>query len=196
MPVSELPDDANAASGHSDRRAAADRHATSTLGRELTGTPSQHIAMAILRHLDAIATGPGRGALYGRTQGDRQKRKCEQLERTSPVSLRKRATAARVRAAAPPLVVFALVFATSLFAAGCGRRATDADCSLIVDKSVELQLKDMKLDDADQIRKQEDSVRAQLQPEIGSCEGRRVTERAMNCVKAAQTTQDLDRCLQ
>jgi hypothetical protein len=94
----------------------------------------------------------------------------------------------------PPPDLVALV--AGLFAlSGCGRRASEADCRLIVDKSVELQLRAVNFTDLSQIRKQEEHVRAELQPELESCEGRRVTDRVMRCVTAASSMQELDRCL-
>jgi hypothetical protein len=80
-------------------------------------------------------------------------------------------------------------------AIGCGRRATRADCQLLVDRGVELQMKGMSLTDRTAIKKREQQVRDSLQTEIDSCEGRRVTERMMACVKAAPTTAELDQCL-
>jgi len=79
--------------------------------------------------------------------------------------------------------------------AGCGRRATQADCQLIVDKAVELQMKEMSLRDASEIQQREQQVRAELEAEIKSCEGRHVTARTLECVQAARTTQGLDACL-
>jgi hypothetical protein len=79
--------------------------------------------------------------------------------------------------------------------AGCGHRATQADCQLIVDKAVELQLKEMDEHDAPAIQKREQQVRAELGGEIEACEGRHVTERTLSCVRAATTTQGLDTCL-
>jgi hypothetical protein len=78
---------------------------------------------------------------------------------------------------------------------GCGRRATEADCRLIVDKAVELQMKELSRTEAPAIQKREEEVRTELQGEIRSCEGRHVTERTMSCVQAATTTQGLDACL-
>ena len=78
---------------------------------------------------------------------------------------------------------------------GCGRRATELDCQLIVDKSVELQLRESNQTSAEAIEKREEQVRAELQDEIKSCEGRRVTEKTLACVQAAPTTQELDQCL-
>jgi hypothetical protein len=79
--------------------------------------------------------------------------------------------------------------------AGCGRRATRADCQLIVDKSVELQMKEMSLGDPGEIAKREQQVRLALEGEIKSCEGRHVTDATLACVNAATTTRGLDACL-
>ena len=78
---------------------------------------------------------------------------------------------------------------------GCGRRATELDCQLIVDKSVELQLRETNQTSAEAIQKREEQVRAELQDEMKSCEGRRVTEKTLSCVKAASTMQELEKCL-
>jgi hypothetical protein len=87
------------------------------------------------------------------------------------------------------------IVAALLAGTGCGRRATLADCQLIVDRGVELQMKGMSLTDSAAVQKREEQVRASLQIEIDSCEGRRVTARMMACVRAAPTTADLDQCL-
>jgi hypothetical protein len=78
---------------------------------------------------------------------------------------------------------------------GCGHRATELDCQLIVDKSVELQLRETNQTSPEAIEKREEQVRAELQEEIKSCEGRRVTEKTLACVHSASTTQELDKCL-
>jgi hypothetical protein len=80
-------------------------------------------------------------------------------------------------------------------AAGCGRRATDADCRLIVDRSVELQMKEMSYNDAAAIAEREQQVRAELDDQIRSCEARRVTDKTVACVRAAATIKELDSCL-
>jgi hypothetical protein len=80
-------------------------------------------------------------------------------------------------------------------AAACGRRATLDDCRLIVDRSVELEMRQMSLIDPSAIRKREDDVRSALQSELTSCEGRRVTGRTISCVQRANTLLELDQCL-
>lgn len=77
----------------------------------------------------------------------------------------------------------------------CGRRATHADCELIVDKSVELQLRELSGANTADVQKRIEEVRAALQDDIASCEGRRVTEHTVECVQAAKATRELDQCL-
>jgi hypothetical protein len=83
----------------------------------------------------------------------------------------------------------------AVLAAGCGRRATPADCRLIVDKSVELQLKMLSETDAPSVARKEQLVRAQMQDELKACEGRLVSDKMMSCVISAPTTEELEQCL-
>jgi hypothetical protein len=78
---------------------------------------------------------------------------------------------------------------------GCGRRATPADCQLIVDKSVELQMKEMSETDPAVIKERKEHIRGELQDDLKSCETRRVTDKTMACVASAPSTQELDKCL-
>jgi hypothetical protein len=84
--------------------------------------------------------------------------------------------------------------ALAVATASCGRRATAQDCQLIVDRSVELQVRESGGDPAE-AAKREDAVRAQLESELKACEGRRVTERTMRCVQGAKSSRELDDCL-
>jgi hypothetical protein len=78
---------------------------------------------------------------------------------------------------------------------GCGRRATHADCQLIVDRSVELRLKGQDETDPKVVAKREAQVRAELDDKISSCESRRVTDKMMACVKSATSSEELETCL-
>jgi hypothetical protein len=92
------------------------------------------------------------------------------------------------RLAFPPLL---------LLCAACGRRATRADCQLIVDRSVEVQLSEKGQTDPAAIAKRKGEVRADLDDKISACEReRRVTDKMMACVQSASTTSDLAACLQ
>jgi hypothetical protein len=83
----------------------------------------------------------------------------------------------------------------AMVAAGCGRRATAADCRLIVDKSVELQLKMLSDTDPTSIARREQQVRTAMQGELKACEGRLVSDKMMSCVISAPTTEELEQCL-
>jgi hypothetical protein len=95
------------------------------------------------------------------------------------------------RLAFPPLLPLLLL------CAACGRRATRADCQLIVDRSVEVQLSEKGQTDPAAIAKRKAEVRADLDDKINTCEReRRVTDRMMACVQSASTTSDIAACLQ
>jgi hypothetical protein len=78
---------------------------------------------------------------------------------------------------------------------GCGRKATEADCQLIVDRSVELQMKEMEKSEREAIEKRQVQLRKELQGEMKDCVGRRVTDKMMACVRAAQSSGDLEKCV-
>jgi hypothetical protein len=110
------------------------------------------------------------------------------------VCVRSRLPVRRPTATALPLALAIVAFGAG--GSGCGRRATHEDCQLIVDRSVELQLRETNETDAQAIAKRTAEVRAALDGEIKSCErDRRVTEKTMACVRSAKTTQELDTCL-
>lgn len=88
-----------------------------------------------------------------------------------------------------------LIATASLPGVGCGRRATAADCQLIVDKSVELQSREQSDTDPAAIQERAKRIRAALDDELKACQSRRVTDRTMTCVKDATSTKELDACL-
>lgn len=90
--------------------------------------------------------------------------------------------------------VFVGLFACSVVA-GCGRKATEADCQLIIDRNVEVQMKAMHIDDQPTITKKQEELRAQFKDDMKDCEGRRVTDKMMNCVRNAQTGDEVTECL-
>lgn len=91
----------------------------------------------------------------------------------------------------------ALAIALLAPAAGCGHPATRDECQAIFDKSAELELREQNVTDPTVIEERVAAVRAARGEElVGKCVGRRVTDRAVACVKGAQTGEQLDRCLQ
>jgi hypothetical protein len=98
----------------------------------------------------------------------------------------------RKRALAVAACALAIAFATP----ACSR-ATEADCKLIVDRSVELEMKESSdaAVDAAVLQKRIEEVRKELNEQIRNCQGRRVTEKTMACVRGAQTKEELEQCL-
>lgn len=82
-----------------------------------------------------------------------------------------------------------------LCAAGCGRKATRADCEAVVDKNVEVKLKADGVTDPPLVQKRKEELRASLKDDIDKCVGKRVTDSMMACVKSAETAEQIDKCL-
>lgn len=79
--------------------------------------------------------------------------------------------------------------------AGCGRKATRADCEAVVDKNVEVKLKADGLTDPSLVAKRKEELRESLKDDIDKCVGKRVTDGMMACVKNAETAEQIDKCL-
>lgn len=87
--------------------------------------------------------------------------------------------------------------AVALLLVGCGHPASQEECRVIFDKSAELELRAQRVTDPALIEERVAAVRSARGDElIGKCVGRRITDSAMTCVKAAQTDDEMDRCLQ
>ncbi len=79
-------------------------------------------------------------------------------------------------------------------AAGCGRKATQADCDLIIDRYVEVQMHAMNINDPVAIEKRAAQMRADMKDQLKDCVGKRVTDSMLACVKQAQTNDEIDKC--
>lgn len=90
------------------------------------------------------------------------------------------------------LVLTAVLLAS---AAACGHRATADDCQFLVDKTVELTMKELKDADTDAIAEAQQKRREELKDDLKSCEGRRLPAGAMECAKKATTSEELDACM-
>lgn len=89
-----------------------------------------------------------------------------------------------------------VVFVSFFALAGCGRPATKADCDEILDKSAQIELKLQNVTDPAEVKKRTDAVRvARGEDILAKCVGRRITEKAMACVRNATTAEQVDRCL-
>jgi hypothetical protein len=97
----------------------------------------------------------------------------------------------RVRWIAPPLGALAMA------CAACGHPATRDDCELIFQRSAEIELRAQAIADPALIANRTAAARASRGQElIDRCVGRRITDDAVACVRAATTADQMDRCLQ
>jgi hypothetical protein len=89
-----------------------------------------------------------------------------------------------------------------LLSAACGHPATEAECRIILERIVELELKSQKVNDPAEIAKRRneslglagDGGRSDL---LDGCVGRHITDRALVCVQNAETASDItENCLQ
>src|ERR1041385_3083219 len=87
--------------------------------------------------------------------------------------------------------------AISLLIAACGRPATMADCDEIVARIAELELKGAKTADPSSIEKEVADTKLAFQAKARQeCVGKRITERALKCVRNAKTAEEIVReCL-
>jgi small lipoprotein (TIGR04454 family) len=77
-----------------------------------------------------------------------------------------------------------------LCAVGCGRPATRAECDEIVGRIAELELRARGLtgDNADEVKATKDALEKTT---LRDCVGRRISDKAMSCVRSAKTTQQI-----
>lgn len=83
-----------------------------------------------------------------------------------------------------------------LAASGCGHPASREECSLILDKSAELKLREQDISDPAVIEERLKSFRETRGDELlEKCIGRTITKRAIACVERADSAAAVDRCL-
>jgi hypothetical protein len=77
----------------------------------------------------------------------------------------------------------------------CGRRATQADCEVILDRMVVVKLKQKNINDPESIKKMQADLRKDAESDFPSCVGRRITDSAMECIKKAESQEAIVKCL-
>jgi hypothetical protein len=81
-------------------------------------------------------------------------------------------------------------------ALGCGHKATEADCQLIVDRMVEVQLDKQGITDAEDRQRQKDILLSRTTGvDNKDCLGRRITEGMLSCVRKAKSQDEITSCL-
>jgi hypothetical protein len=84
-----------------------------------------------------------------------------------------------------------------LAVSGCGRPATIADCEEIVARIAELELRGAKTADPSVIAKEVADTKLAFQAKAKQeCVGKRITQRALECVRSATSAEEIVReCL-
>lgn len=88
-----------------------------------------------------------------------------------------------------------LLVVASVALGACGRKATREDCEMVVDRNIEAKLRADGVSDPALIQKRKDELKPTLKEDIDKCVGKRVTDGMMKCVKAAETPEQIDKCL-
>ena len=85
----------------------------------------------------------------------------------------------------------------ALVATGCGRPATISDCEEIVARIAELELRGAPATDPSSIAKEVADTKQAFQAKAKQeCVGKRITDRALKCVRTAKTAEEIVReCL-
>jgi len=106
--------------------------------------------------------------------------------------LRHPAPAARplLRFLRAPVRPLALLLAVGVM--GCGHRATEKECEEIVERVATLELQGAKVG-AETMASELKIAKASFQKDVRQrCMGRRITDAAMSCVRAAKTAQEIE----
>ncbi len=79
---------------------------------------------------------------------------------------------------------------------GCGHPANRAECDELFAKNAEIELRAQRVTDPKLIADRTEAARAaEGEAFSGRCVGKRITNRALECVRRATTAEQLDRCL-
>ena len=98
-------------------------------------------------------------------------------------------------AARVPALTLALV-ALVIALPGCGHPATRAECDELFAKTAEIELRTQKVTDPKVIAERTAAAKnAEGEAFAKTCLGKRITERALACVRRATSAEQIDRCL-
>jgi hypothetical protein len=90
----------------------------------------------------------------------------------------------------------AAALATAASLTGCGHPASRAECDEIFAKNAEIELRAQRVTDPKLIEERTAAARtSEGEVFAGHCVGRRITGRAIACMRRATTAEQLDRCL-
>jgi hypothetical protein len=85
-----------------------------------------------------------------------------------------------------------MVTLTMLGIGGCRRhRMTAADCGVVLDRIVQLELAERGFRDPALARRRQGEIRARLSTELAACEGRRARSDVMTCLRGARSAEEI-----
>jgi hypothetical protein len=88
-----------------------------------------------------------------------------------------------------------LLLAVSALLLGCGHPATREECDELFNKNAEIELRAQHITDPKTVAERTAAARAAEGESFANrCLGRRITERALACVRRATTAEQVDRC--
>ena len=96
----------------------------------------------------------------------------------------------------PAKAILHLMLLGASFAAGCGgRRATREDCLQIFHRLVDLELEERGFRDPSLAARRRAEAERTHAADVAACEGKRMPRAAMECVRAATTSEEIShRC--
>ncbi len=101
-----------------------------------------------------------------------------------------RARDTRERRAAPP--IFVIIAVAVLVSSGCtDTRATQRDCASILDRIVEIEMRERGFRDPALAARRREELRRRFASDLDGCVGRPLSRGAMQCVREARTTEEL-----
>jgi hypothetical protein len=102
----------------------------------------------------------------------------------------------RLMRSGPPACLPALLVAVAVAASGCGHPASTAECDELFAKNAEIELRAQRVTDPKVIAERTAAAKAaEGEAFVGRCVGKRITERALACVRRATSAEQIDRCL-
>lgn len=87
-----------------------------------------------------------------------------------------------------------LLAGVAVVLSACGHPATEEECRLMFDKSVEVEMRELAKADPDAIAKKQEGLRETFHDSLKDCVGKRVTDARIACVRAATTPDQLAEC--
>lgn len=84
----------------------------------------------------------------------------------------------------------------TMLVSGCGHPASHAECEEILDRVIDLELKERKVSDEEIAKRREATREARGAELLGKCENRRITDGAMRCIRGATSVDQItNQCL-